>query len=437
MRSLRKAFKIAILFLSMGAVFAIFGGFYYWIEKILGLQYNNLLANIHFTLFFIGVNITFMPLHFLGLSGHPRRIPDQADYYQGWNEISTWGSSISIIATVCFFYIIFDMFVHGKRGRKSPYAVKILTQLQLSKILLSKEKFVSSLTIKNVALFNFFDATHEWQFCFQDPATILMEGIIDLHHDVMFFLIWIVILVSFFIFEFVIGTLNFKYLRIVFDGRIFYQKWFDSEHYKCKIIQVPFSNELPTNIQHNTVLEIIWTLIPCGILLLIAVPSFSLLYAVEDLNIIESTIKIIGNQWYWTYELPCEKFEKRFDSVMVPEEDLVYGSLRLLEVDFRLLLPIEKQLRLFITASDVLHSWAVPSLGVKLDACPGRLNQVALWIKRSGVYYGQCSEICGINHGFMPIVVEAVDELSFLEWLLPPAIEKICVSGSNSLSGKV
>jgi len=418
--------------LSMGAVFAIFGGFYYWIEKILGLQYNILLANIHFTLFFIGVNITFMPLHFLGLSGHPRRIPDQADYYQGWNEVSTWGSSISIIATLCFFYIIFDMFVYGKAGRKAPYAVKFLTQLQLSKILLSKEKLISSLTIQNVALFNFFDATHEWQFGFQDPATLLMEGIIDLHHDVMFFLIWIVVLVSFFIFEFVIGTLNIKYLTSVFSGKLFFKKSFNKQYYSKQYYRhfrpsifpdgkFNFSgiNTLPTTIQHNTVLEIVWTLIPCIILLLIAIPSFSLLYAIEDLNIIESTIKIIGNQWYWTYELPCENFEKCFDSVMVPEDDLLYGSLRLLEVDFRLVLPIEKQLRLFITASDVLHSWAVPSLGIKLDACPGRLNQVALWIKRYGVYYGQCSEICGINHGFMPIVVEAVDEGSYLDWLLP------------------
>jgi cytochrome c oxidase subunit 2 len=100
---------------------------------------------------------------------------------------------------------------------------------------------------------------------------------------------------------------------------------------------------------------------------------------------------------------------------MIPEADLIDGHLRLLEVDTRLVLPIEKQLRLFITASDVLHSWAVPSLGVKLDACPGRLNQVALWIKRSGVYYGQCSEICGINHGFMPIVIECVDQSDFLQ----------------------
>jgi len=100
---------------------------------------------------------------------------------------------------------------------------------------------------------------------------------------------------------------------------------------------------------------------------------------------------------------------------MIPEEDLIKGSLRLLEVDERLVLPIEKQLRLFITASDVLHSFAVPSLGVKLDACPGRLNQFALWIKRTGVYYGQCSEICGIQHGFMPIVIQAVDESEYLE----------------------
>ena len=378
--------------LSMGAVFAIFGGFYYWIEKIIGLQYNTLLANVHFTLFFIGVNVTFMPLHFLGLSGHPRRIPDQADYYQGWNEVATWGSSISIIATLVFFYVVFDMFSYGKVGRKAPYSVKILTQMQLSELLITNQKKKTNLlTLKALSLFGFADATHEWQFGFQDPATSLMEGIIDLHHDIMFFLIWIVVVVSFFIFEFVVGTFSFKELKSVFAGDKF------SVASKDEVSQ----EILPTTIQHNTLLEIIWTLIPCFILLLIAVPSFSLLYAVEDLNIIESTIKIIGNQWYWTYELPGENFEKKFDSVMIPEEDLIEGHLRLLEVDARLVLPIEKQLRLFITATDVLHSWAVPSLGVKLDACPGRLNQVALWIKRSGVYYGQCSEICGINHGFM------------------------------------
>jgi cytochrome c oxidase subunit II len=174
---------------------------------------------------------------------------------------------------------------------------------------------------------------------------------------------------------------------------------------------------LPKQIQHHTFLEIIWTVLPCVILLLIAIPSFSLLYAIEDFNVIESTIKVIGNQWYWSYEFPGNGFEKTFDSVMISEIDLENG-LRLLEVDNRLVLPIEKQIRLFITSTDVLHSWAIPSLGIKMDACPGRLNQVALWINRKGVYYGQCSEICGINHSFMPIVLQAVDETTFFEWFL-------------------
>jgi heme/copper-type cytochrome/quinol oxidase subunit 2 len=171
-------------------------------------------------------------------------------------------------------------------------------------------------------------------------------------------------------------------------------------------------------VQHNTFVEILWTLLPCVILLLIAIPSFSLLYAIEDFTIIESSVKIVGNQWYWTYELPANGVEYIFDSVMVPEVDLnqTNNGLRLLEVDNRLLLPIEKQIRLFITSTDVLHSWAVPSLGVKMDACPGRLNQVALWINRRGTYYGQCSEICGINHSFMPIIVQATDETQFFQW---------------------
>ena len=404
--------------LSMGAVFAIFGGFYYWIEKIIGLEYDQLLANLHFVLFFIGVNVTFFPLHFLGLSGMPRRITDHPDFYQGWNWISTLGSSISLIATLLFFYVVFDMFVYGKLAKKSPYAIKILTEMQITNIIIeknlwwpmqsiAKNSFWSySIFFRGLCFFFFSDSVFEfpdfseYRFGFQDPATFLMEGIIDLHHDIMFFLIWIVILVTFLMAEFVFGSITKNELQ-------------------NKIFSLDNTFLMPTNIQHNTFLEIIWTLIPCGILLLIAIPSFSLLYAVEDLNIIESTIKIIGNQWYWTYELPCEFFEKKFDSVMISEADLKYGHLRLLEVDERLKLPIEKQLRLFVTASDVLHSFAVPSLGIKIDASPGRLNQIALWIKRSGIYYGQCSEICGIQHAYMPIVIEAVDELDFLGWLIP------------------
>jgi cytochrome c oxidase subunit II len=412
--------------LSMGAVFAIFAGFYYWIEKIVGLQYNKNLANLHFGLFFIGVNVTFFPMHFLGLAGMPRRIPDYPDYYEGWNAIATAGSSISIIATAIFFYTVFDMFVYGKAGRRAPYAVTALTLLQLESILLKNNKNLTKAKVYTKAFalpalfIGFFnDSANAWQFGFQDPATSLMEGIIDLHHDVMFFLIWVIVLVSFLMYEFIIGSFNYSKLVQVNSAASKLSTLpavnFDRDRKFTNLV-------MPTTVQHNTTLEIVWTLVPCVILLFIAIPSFSLLYAVEDMNVIESTIKVIGNQWYWTYELPGKNFEKKFDSVMIPEDDLEVGKLRLLEVDERLYLPIEKQLRLFITASDVLHSFAVPSLGLKIDACPGRLNQVSLWIKRTGIYYGQCSEICGIQHGFMPIVIEAVSESDFLPWAVSKAV---------------
>ena len=249
---------------------------------------------------------------------------------------------------------------------------------------------------------------------FQDPATSIMEGVIDLHHDIMFFIVWIVISVIWVMFEIIRNGVDKKYAR---RGSVKDPVSGASAHVYRPGFSIRFW--LPTRIQHNTALEVIWTLLPCIVLLFIAVPSFSLLYAVEDFNVIESSLKIIGNQWYWTYEFPGEGFEKFFDSVMVSEVDLKEtNGLRLLEVDNRLLLPIEKQMRLFITSTDVLHSWAVPSLGVKMDACPGRLNQVALWINRRGMFYGQCSEICGINHSFMPIVIQAVGELDFFTWFL-------------------
>jgi cytochrome c oxidase subunit II len=405
-------------YLSMGAVFAVFAAFYYWIEKMIGLQYNNLLANVHFFVFFIGVNLTFMPLHFLGLAGMPRRIADFPDFYTGWNQVASFGSSVSLFATFIFFYVVYDMLVYGAKGRKAPYALKVITQLQLcslfltSKINLDNKKF-SSVTIKGLFFVYFTDAAKNWQFGFQDPASSIMEGIVDLHHDIMFFIVWIVIAVVWIMFDIIKGTnFNSIWSLMSFDEH--------SSDTTNKVIEGSSSTYLPTKIQHNTFVEIVWTLLPCVVLLLIAIPSFSLLYAVEDFTTIESSIKIIGNQWYWTYEFPGNSFEKSFDSVMIPEMDLKEASngLRLLEVDNRLLLPIEKQIRLFITSTDVLHSWAVPSLGVKMDACPGRLNQVALWINRRGTYYGQCSEICGINHSFMPIVVQSVDEVDFFQWFL-------------------
>ena len=175
---------------------------------------------------------------------------------------------------------------------------------------------------------------------------------------------------------------------------------------------------------HHKTIEQVWTYIPAFILLSIASPSFSLLYSIDELHDPKITLKIIGHQWYWSYEYSdyvINSIEESimFDSYMVTEDDLTFGALRLLEVDNRVVLPYNTDIRLLITSSDVLHSWAVPALGVKMDACLGRLNQVALHIFRQGIFYGQCSELCGVQHSGMPIVVEAVSIKAYKEWLFP------------------
>nr|YP_009685819.1 cytochrome c oxidase subunit II [Pronothobranchius seymouri]QDU91795.1 cytochrome c oxidase subunit II [Pronothobranchius seymouri] len=162
-------------------------------------------------------------------------------------------------------------------------------------------------------------------------------------------------------------------------------------------------------------IEIIWTLLPAMILILIALPSLRILYLMDEINNSHLTIKALGHQWYWTYEYTDYK-TIMFDSYMVPTQDLMPGQYRLLEADHRMVIPVESPVRILVSADDVLHSWAVPSLGVKMDAVPGRLNQTAFIISRPGVYYGQCSEICGANHSFMPIAVEAVPLEHFENW---------------------
>lgn len=158
-------------------------------------------------------------------------------------------------------------------------------------------------------------------------------------------------------------------------------------------------------------------MVPSLILILVALPSFALLYSIDEVIDPSITAKCVGHQWFWSYEF-CD-FEAsagvlNFDSYMVPLDELAIGELRLLEVDNRLVLPVNTHVRVLVTAADVLHSWAVPSLGVKLDACIGRLNQTSLFILRESVFYGQCSEICGVGHANMPIVVEAVDLSSYI-----------------------
>jgi len=260
---------------------------------------------------------------------------------------------------------------------------------------------MSKMSKKFVALFSmlFFsphltvnDSSSPWQLGFQDPATPIMEGIINFHNHIMFFLV-------------IIG---------------FFVMWLLA---RCLMLYNQNSNNEIDNFTHSTLLEIIWTIVPVLILMVIAIPSFALLYSMDEILDPSITLKVVGHQWYWSYEysdynhLAEENEGLNFDSYMIAEEDLVLGSFRLLEVDNRVVLPINTHVRILVTAADVLHSWAIPSFGIKVDACPGRLNQTSLFIKRPGVFYGQCSEICGTNHGFMPIAVEAVSLKDYTIWL--------------------
>jgi len=236
----------------------------------------------------------------------------------------------------------------------------------------------------------FLDAPEPWGINFQDPASPIAQGIQDLHHDIMFFLT-------------VIAIFTFWML-----GRTI---WFFTAE----------KNPKPSMIIHGQTLEIVWTVVPSIILLILAIPSFALLYSMDEVVHPAVTLKVTGNQWYWNYEYSDYASSNDdsivFDSYMIPEEDLEEGQLRLLEVDNRVILPVQTHIRLLITGRDVIHNWAIPSLGVKCDGLPGRLNQASLFIKREGLFYGQCSELCGVNHGFMPIVVEGVPLKDYLAWI--------------------
>lgn len=170
------------------------------------------------------------------------------------------------------------------------------------------------------------------------------------------------------------------------------------------------------NIFEAQEIETVWTILPAVILLFLALPSLRLLYLIDEITNPSFTIKTIGHQWYWRYEY-SDFFNIEFDSYITPTEDLKEGEFRLLEVDNRAVLPIQTEIRILVTAADVIHSWTVPRLGVKVDAIPGRLNQLGLYISRPGVYYGQCSEICGANHSFIPIAIETVDFTTFTKWI--------------------
>nr|QXE46432.1 cytochrome c oxidase subunit II [Cephalcia infumata] len=166
----------------------------------------------------------------------------------------------------------------------------------------------------------------------------------------------------------------------------------------------------------NQMIETIWTIIPSIILIFIAIPSLKLLYLIDEIYNPSMTLKVIGHQWYWKYEY-SDFSNIEFDSFMIPSNLLKMNDFRLLDVDNRTILPMNIQIRVIVNAADVIHSWAVPSLGIKIDAIPGRLNQVSLLINRPGVYFGQCSEICGMNHSFMPISIESIPLNNFISWI--------------------
>ena len=244
--------------------------------------------------------------------------------------------------------------------------------------------------------YTFCDSPDYWQTFLQEPASISMEGILMFNKHLLFLLIVIVLFVG----------------------------WLLS----CTIYYfIEFNNKYESKFVHSKELEIIWTVIPALILLTLAAPSFTLMYAIDEESQPELTVKILGHQWFWSYEISdfnsCQKQEQSLKYVcyMMVLDGLPktkQGYFRLLETNKRVILPTNTHLRLLVTAADVLHSWTVPSFGLKVDACPGRLNQLNLFIKRVGVFFGQCSEICGVNHGFMPIVVVALPTLQFHHYIM-------------------
>ena len=230
---------------------------------------------------------------------------------------------------------------------------------------------------------NFYkDASEINQISFPDVGSPISEQLVFFHDNIMFILLLILMVVGWMMIS---SITNKHYYRYLVEG---------------------------------TFIEIVWTTIPAIILVFIAFPSLQLLYSMDEVVDPSLTIKAVGHQWYWSYEYSDVDEESiEFDSYMIPTSDLEEGDLRLLEVDNRIVVPVNTQVRVVITGADVIHCFAVPSLGVKADAIPGRLNQVSFLAKRPGTYYGQCSEICGSDHSFMPIVVEAVSQEKFINWI--------------------
>jgi cytochrome c oxidase subunit 2 len=229
------------------------------------------------------------------------------------------------------------------------------------------------------------DQPKDWQLGFQKAASSGMEDIVWFH-DYMLVPI-ITAITAFVLFLVIYACIRFRASR----------------------------NPVASQTSHNTFIEVLWTLVPCLILIVMAVPSFKILYEQDEIPPADVTIKAVGYQWYWGYEYPDENII--FDSYMVDEKDLKENQPRLLTVDNEIYVPVNKVVKVMITANDVLHAWALPSFGVKRDAVPGRINETWFKAEKVGTYYGQCSELCGIQHAFMPITVRVVTDEEYAQWL--------------------
>jgi heme/copper-type cytochrome/quinol oxidase subunit 2 len=361
----------------MGAVFALYSGWYFWIPKMLGLDYNLLYSKAHFWVLFAGVNLTFFPQHFLGLQGMPRRVSDYPDAFTGWNFISSIGSIISVGATALFLHIVYLQLVKGKAVFGYPWAVPQLfsdylrilkdktapglewalhnppkphafTSLPLQSGVTKSRGVESSILMFTTSTFVLSsievscDAPRAWGLYFQDSASPQMEALVELHDNIMYYLVGILLAVAW------------------IQGAII--KNFESS-------KSPISNKYLT---HGTLIELIWTITPALILVLIAFPSFKLLYLMDEVTDPSLSVLAEGHQWYWSYEYPdflnSDGDFIEFDSYLVPESDLEEGALRMLEVDNRVILPEITHTRFILTAADVIHSFAIPALGVKCDA---------------------------------------------------------------------
>jgi cytochrome c oxidase subunit I len=581
--------------LSMGVIFAFFAGFYYWFWKITGYVLDEYLGRMHFWTLFIGVNLTFFPMHFLGLAGMPRRIPDYPDVYYAFNYLSSLGSYMSLISICIFLFAIFlsigffdkmftykndyladsarfdvvsfdfwnklsntnykvlvpgvwgPMVLNGVRVEHANGGWDILTTTdsknayKMDKVSSFYRAFLSlqyeflfprvKLDVTNVALLVVslcvvadsislaFAAPLKSYFYFNDAASPIMYGIVELHDYIMF----IILLVAYGVGIGLYTTWVYFFQKYNSLGERNLADLFVVHPAISKLFYAVFGNFSPLRVRdnqsralditgmqyllksvfhykpiaHNFMVELVWTITPIVLLLFIVAPSFSLLYAMGEIIEPTLTVKVIGNQWYWSYEFsdfelsetissgvfdynnpnnlinepedlyptvlellhlgadttPSEalmQFSKKnvladhmeftlylvskligddlkqvfhtvhetpitikYDSYITSDSDLAVGGSRLLETDIPLVLPVNVHIRFLVTSNDVIHSFAVPSLGVKIDATPGRISSVPVYISQVGRYFGQCSEICGTGHAFMPIYIIAVKPAVF------------------------